>query len=76
MNTKAKSKFEQAVDILREVSQNNQASKPEVLEALMTRLGVTKANAYVYFTKATRALESENLPDTPGEIVSAIQASA
>lgn len=40
------------------------ASKAEALEKIVTVLGVTRSNAFVYFTKATKALGTEAAPKT------------
>lgn len=54
---KQMSKLSIATDIVK-----NSASKQEAMTKIMETLGVTKSNAYVYFTKATKALGGDQAP--------------
>lgn len=56
-----------AVEIVRNAVENN-VQKKSVLETLVSELGVTRSNAFVYYTKAAKALNVSAGEKAPKEV--------
>ena len=53
--------LQRATEIVKEAITSG-TQKKAVLETLVTELGITRSNAFVYYTKATKALGSAGTP--------------